>query len=120
MTSFDVETDFNYHYNFLYIFEQLIDNSIRFIDNNQTPEINISYEEDDRCYYFMLTNNTPVIEEEFYEIIFVLFQRIHTEEEISGLGIGLAISKQMVEQNEGNMWVEEENNRNKFVFTVPK
>jgi light-regulated signal transduction histidine kinase (bacteriophytochrome) len=105
--------------NLSYIFEQLIKNSINFIDQGQVPEIDISYHKDDKFHYFSITNNTPIIEEEYYEIIFILFQRLHLAEEVAGFGVGLSLSKKMIESNGGNMWIESEDNKNKFIFTMP-
>jgi light-regulated signal transduction histidine kinase (bacteriophytochrome) len=105
--------------NLSYVFEQLIKNSINFIDVRQIPEIDISYNIDNKFHYFTVTNNTPVIEEEYYEIIFILFQRLHLAEEVPGFGVGLSISKKMIECDGGNMWIESDANKNKFIFTVP-
>jgi light-regulated signal transduction histidine kinase (bacteriophytochrome) len=105
--------------NLYYIFEQLIKNSIYFIEADTTPEIDISYQASDKFHYFTVTNNTPVIEEEYYEIIFILFQRLHLEEEVPGFGVGLSISKKMIECNGGKLWIESDGKRNKFIFTIP-
>lgn len=106
--------------NLEYVFLELIKNSIYFVEKNTIPEINISCYSDALYHYFALTNNTPTIAEEYHEIIFTLFQRLHLEEEVPGLGAGLSIAKKIISCCEGEMWLELDNEkRNKFIFTLP-
>lgn len=64
----------------------------------------------------------PLIERIEAERIFMIFQRMHTQEEIPGLGLGLAISKKNVERQGSRIWATATPGaraRAEFRFTIP-
>lgn len=104
------------------VFQNLISNAIRFRRCEESLKINISaYNEEDRNeYVFSVKDNGIGIEEQYFDRIFTIFQRLHTREEYHGTGIGLSIIKRIMERHNGRIWVESEFGKGStFYFTIP-
>jgi signal transduction histidine kinase len=101
------------------LFQHLISNAIKF-KNTDPLKIKISVEKLDSAYRFAIQDNGIGIQKEYFEKIFVIFQRLHSKNKYPGTGIGLALCKKIVEQHGGTMWVESEIDKGTtFYFTIP-
>ncbi|HEX3013190.1 MAG TPA: PAS domain S-box protein, partial [Methanobacterium sp.] len=103
------------------VFQNLIENAIKFKKQDENPRIHISsyFDEKSNEHVFSVSDNGIGIEEQYFDRIFTLFQRLHTKEEYGGTGIGLSISKRIVESHGGRMWVESEYGAGStFYFTI--
>lgn len=98
----------------------LIDNAIKFQPPGRAPKVTVSANELDGVWCFCVSDNGIGIEPAHQERIFVIFRRLHTQDEYPGTGIGLAICKKIVERHDGKMWVKSEPDRGtRFYFTLP-
>jgi len=86
-----------------------------------TPEIEISSIEHAGSWEFIVSDNGIGFSEEYFERIFVIFKRLHTNEEYSGTGIGLALCKKVAESLGGIIWIESQvGGGSAFHFTILK
>ena len=101
------------------LFQNLITNALRY-NQNPKPVIEIGCRQQDNVCFFSIKDNGIGIAEEFYKRIFMVFQRLHTEKEYPGTGLGLALCKRIVERHDGIIWVESQPQRGStFNFTLP-
>jgi len=101
------------------LFQNLIGNGLKF-HGPQPPLIHISAKLDGTNWIFTVRDNGIGIDPQYFEKIFVIFQRLHGRDKYQGTGIGLTIAKKIVERHGGRIWVESEKGKGTaFYFTVP-
>lgn len=86
------------------LMQNLIENSIKFC--KRKPTIHISSRLENGMHIISVRDNGIGIEPQYYERIFLIFQRLHLRDQYRGTGVGLAVSKKIVERHGGELWVE--------------
>ena len=103
------------------LFQNIIGNSLKYAKSHVSPVINITAKETAHEFKFTIQDNGIGIDKEYFDKIFILFQRLHNKDEYSGTGMGLAITKKIIEKLGGRIWVaSEEGVGASFHFIIPK
>jgi len=101
------------------VFQNLISNAIKF--RSEKPLlIEIRAEQKDDFWVFSVKDNGIGIDPQYFERIFVIFQRLHEREKYPGNGIGLSVIKKIIERHGGQVWLESELGKGStFYFSIP-
>jgi signal transduction histidine kinase len=101
------------------LLQNLVSNGIKF-RKEEDPQVRVECTRQGNDWLFTVQDNGIGLDQQYADKIFVIFQRLHTKEEYPGSGIGLAISKKIVERHGGRIWVESEMGKgSSFHFTLP-
>jgi PAS domain S-box-containing protein len=101
------------------VFQNLLSNAIKYMDKPQ-GNIAVACVEQDAFWKFSVCDNGPGIEQKYFERIFKLFQTLTPRDNQESTGVGLTITRKIVEMYGGKIWVESEVGRGStFFFTFP-
>lgn len=101
------------------LFQNLISNALKY-QKEDSPQVRIDCIQENGHFKFSIEDNGIGINEKYKDKIFEMFQRLHTKDQYKGTGIGLAICKKIVEENNGQIWFESELGKGTtFYFTLP-
>nr|WP_067693958.1 sensor histidine kinase [Nocardia jejuensis] len=106
------------------LWQNLISNALKFRSPELSPIVNVecALDSEHQMWQLSVSDNGIGIAAEFAEQVFTIFQRLHTREEYTGTGIGLAVCRKIVEFHGGTIWIDTahtEGTRVRFTLPVP-
>lgn len=102
------------------VFQNLLNNAIEYNEEG-SPEVDISVEQREKKWKISVQDNGIGIDPSETDRIFEVFQRLHPQDAYSGTGLGLALSRRIIERHGGNIWVDSEPEEGStFFITLPK
>jgi light-regulated signal transduction histidine kinase (bacteriophytochrome)/HAMP domain-containing protein len=102
------------------LFTNLISNSLKFRHPDRQPRVHLEAERVGDEWQISCADNGIGIEPAYADKIFVIFQRLHPKNEYPGTGIGLAITKKIIEYHGGRIWLDTQAREGTLIrFTLP-
>lgn len=102
------------------VFQNLLSNTIKYMDKPE-GRVKIGCVEEDDHWVFSVSDNGPGIEKKYFDKIFQIFQTLSPKDEYESSGVGLTVTKKIVELHGGRIWVESEpGHGSTFFFSLPK
>jgi light-regulated signal transduction histidine kinase (bacteriophytochrome) len=102
------------------VLQNLIGNAIKFYQEEESPVVHISAKQEGGEWVFSVKDNGIGIDPELFGRMFDLFQRLNPQDKYPGTGVGLAVTKKIVERHGGRIWVESQPGKGStFYFSIP-
>lgn len=103
------------------VLTNLIGNAIKFTEKTENAQIEFGYTEDEDDYTYHVKDNGAGFNMKYYDKLFGLFQRLHSQDEFEGTGVGLSIVQRIISRHNGRVWGEGEVGKGATIyFSLPK
>jgi len=105
----------------LRVFTNLLSNAIKYSKNTELPKIEVGYIPDEIFHKFYIRDNGIGIAHGDQDKIFQIFGRLNNKKGAKGSGLGLVITKRIIEKHGGEIWLESARGKGStFFFTLPR
>jgi signal transduction histidine kinase len=103
------------------VLQNLVGNALKFSAGRSAPRVEVGCSREGDEDVFFVRDNGAGFDMRYADKLFGMFQRMHSESQFPGTGVGLAIVKRLIERHGGRIWAESAPEAGAtFYFTVPR
>lgn len=103
------------------LIENILSNALKYTLHKESAIINVTFTENENEYIISLKDNGAGFNMKYSSKLFGVFQRLHSQNEFEGSGVGLAIAQKILNKHKGKAWITgKENKGATFSFCLPK
>ena len=98
-----------------------IANAIKFTRKTERARIEIGFQDNDKEIAYFVKDNGAGFDMQYAEKLFGAFQRLHSQDQFEGTGVGLSIVKRIIQRHGGRIWAQGSLGKGaEFYFALPK
>jgi signal transduction histidine kinase len=103
------------------VWMNLLSNAVKYSSKQPAPVIHVGFKEDRDNVVYFVNDNGVGFDMKYVGKLFGIFQRLHDQQTFEGTGIGLALSKRIIDKHSGTIWAESTlGSGATFYFSLPK
>jgi two-component system sensor kinase len=102
------------------VLSNILGNAVKFTRGREKAIIEVSVSNSGEFNTYCIKDNGAGFDMRYYDKLFEIFRRLHSESEFEGTGVGLAIVKKIIDKHGGRLWAESKPGEGAtFCFTLP-